>query len=122
MTEYRIIPCRTFIGDLYLQFKRTRKVRTFFGLGKEKEISEWCFIPSDDYPMVFGYWLTADSCPVRLPFHSESNFLHCFDEQESYELIPFTKKYPDVELYFEHLRILEKHTLKTKREKIKIEK
>ena len=101
-TEYRIIPCKTFIGDMYLQFKTTDKKNKLFGGIKEED--NWRFIPKELDAYVLGYYLNQDSCPTSLPFMQEGRFIHSFYEQESYELIPFTKRYEDVEQYFEHLR------------------
>jgi len=114
ITEYRILPHKTFIADLYLQFKRTRVVKTWFGFGKEKEIIEWCYIPEKSYPEVFGYWLSTYSAPSKLPFGREAEFISCFAEQESFDVIPFTKRYPDIEQYFEHLRNIRQQYLETK--------
>lgn len=114
-TEYRIVPITTFIADKYLQFKLVQTKMTW--LGKIKTVEEWCFIPQTGYPKVHGYWLTQEACPTSLPFMHEAEFLNSFYDQESYELIPFTKEYPDIEKYFEYLRSLRKGYLEQERVK-----
>lgn len=93
-TEYRIFPNPTFIADEYLQFKRLDK--------KGREI--WCYIPQEIYGKVTGDYLTQEDCPKNLPAFREADFIHGFYKQESYSLIPFTEKYPDIEEYFAYLQ------------------
>jgi hypothetical protein len=93
-TAYRIIPLKTFLADKYLQFKRLDK--------KGKEI--WCFVPDERYAYVIGECLTQETCPESLPFGGESNFKHSFYDQESFNLIPFSKDYPDIEAYFNRIQ------------------
>lgn len=104
-TEYRIIPHSTFIGDLYLQFKTIDEKTNFFGTKSIKE--SWRFVPEDGVAKVLGYFLHASDCPTKLTEWNESRFQSCFTGQENYSiggLIPFTKKYPNIEVYFEELR------------------
>lgn len=111
MTEYRIVECRTEFGDLYLQFKRKYTISVFKGilswfcLGKwiAKQREDWRFVPEATAAITRGSWLNSESCPVRFPKGYTQNFLHCFRYQE-WDLKKFTKEYPDIELYFEHLR------------------
>jgi hypothetical protein len=103
-TEYRIIPIETFIADQYLQFKRTID-------GDDK----WCFIPKIERPKVLGQFLTQEECPTELPKGSlAADFLHCFNDHQDYELVPFAKNYPDINLYFEELNLLRQEYLKKK--------
>lgn len=102
-TEYRIIPYKTYIADMYLQFKDVKVSRK--GLfGKKVLKTVWRFIPRKLDAYVLGEYMTKGTCPLQLPEHEEHRFLDCFFKQESYELIPFTKKYPDIEVYFEEIR------------------
>lgn len=100
-TEYRIIPNWTFIADKYLQFKFKGEKENFWG--KTDKIEEWRFVPSESIAEVLGYYLTKDICPSSLPWGSEGRFLNCFNEHETFDLIPFTEKYPDIDMYFKHL-------------------
>lgn len=88
-TQYRIIPKTTFIGDMYLQFKRDK---------------EWCYIPEYDYAYILGRYLNQSDCPTRLPIMGGADFLHSFHGQEGMWLIPFSKRWENIELYFYDLR------------------
>lgn len=101
MTEYRIVPYTsglTGLKSMYLQFKAIKKG----WFGKEKEV--WKYVPDKTSAYVKGWWLTIKDCPTGMSFLSDSDFLHAFHGQESYRLIPFTKKYPDIEVYFQEIR------------------
>ncbi len=116
LTEYRIIPCKTFIGDMYLQFKTIEQKTGLFG--GVKKVEKWRFVPQELYASVFGVYLSPESCPTSLPLMEESRFLHCFYEQESYDLIPFTNRYKDITQYFEHLANKRKEYLASEKDKI----
>ncbi len=115
MTEYRIVECRTQFADLYLQYKRkytvsvSRGILSWFCLGKYtvEERQDWRFIPFSTAAVTRGSWLNSESCPVRLPREYTQKFLNCFRNQE-WDLKKFIKEYPDIEVYFEHLRKLRK--------------
>jgi hypothetical protein len=110
MTEYRIIPCRTFIGDMYLQFKHTETITKRKGwlswLGIGNTVTEtrevWRFVPKEGYPKVHGYWLSQEACPSTLPFMHEAEFMHSFHQQEG-RLKGFAQNYPDIQVYFDKL-------------------
>lgn len=104
MTEYRIIPLKTFIADMYLQFKSIEEVKPFWFWQKPYTQEVWRFVPAENVGKVLGDYLTEQSCPTSLPSWNEDRFLHSFHQQESYSLIPFTKKYPNIEDYFLMLR------------------
>lgn len=117
-TEYRIIPYRTYIADKYLQFKDIVIVKPWFRKPYQKEV--WRFIPRSrpSYPAVHGYWLYKEDCPTSLPYFYEHAFLNCFNEQEDYDLIPFSEEYKDINDYFKYLRKQRKEYLE-KEEKAK---
>jgi len=108
-TKYRIITNRTFIADRYLQFASIQK--HFVCLNNEREV--WRYVPCSTNACVHGVYLKEQLCPTRLPSFKKSHFLNCFEGHEGYAIggiIPFTKQYPDISKYFEHLRDLrEKH-------------
>jgi len=116
-TEYRIIPYKTFIGDMYLQFKFIEKKKNFIGRIVVKET--WRFVPEESFSKVIGNSLSQDSCPKLLNSltMNEAYYMHSFYKQEKYFLIPFTKKYPNIEKYFEYLREIRKEYLKEQEEK-----
>ena len=116
LTKYRLFAQRTLLADYYLQFEYTYKKRKWFGWGKEVEITEWRYIPDERYTTITGAFLYQDLAPSSLLFYSlEHRMLRCFMEQESFKLIPFTKNYPDIEVYFEELREKRKKYLQEKR-------
>jgi hypothetical protein len=113
-TEYRILTCKTYYGNKYLQFKSTKTVRKrvrkwliFRGLGPSNQEECWRFVPDGGCTSVFGYYLDEESCPTSLPYGGEGRFLSCFHGQEDYQIggvTPFTKEYPDIKQYFAHLK------------------
>ena len=103
-TEYRIIPFKTFIADMYLQFKDVEIREKGLFKPKEEKVEVWRFVPEDTYAYVNGLYLTSSSCPVELPSWREGDFMHSFHKLESFNLIPFAKGYPDIEEYFKYLR------------------
>ncbi len=115
-TEYRIIPYKTYIGDLYLQFKTVDTVKKFFG--GTKIVENWRFVPQENRCVFLGSYLNPNECPTA--FIEGSHFLHCFHNQENYSvggLIPFTKKWPNINDYFEKLKSdRTKHLLKKETE------
>jgi len=98
-TVYRIVTCHTYIADRYLQFKSTKTSRF-----RKKVKDVWRLVPQEVASYVLGQWLYPTSCPTVFPYGMESRFINCFDGQESYDVIPFTDNYPDIEVYFEMLR------------------
>jgi hypothetical protein len=108
MTEYRIIPLRTFIGDMYLQFKDTEtfvRRHGFLWLKTTEEVREvWRFVPKEGYPRVHGYWLSKSRCPTSLPHRREAEFMHCFYSLQG-GLKRFKKQYPDIQKYFDYLTL-----------------
>lgn len=101
-TEYRIIPCNTIFGDMYLQFKCIEEKNKLFGGTEKKEV--WRFVPNEGVVYVLGYFQHKEECPTTLQYHQESDFKSCFYEREYFKLIPFTKQYEDIEDYFIYLR------------------
>ena len=53
-----------------------------------------------------GTYLSQKSCSPSAGLFSASDHLKCFIGLEKYDLIPFTKRYPDIENYFEERRKL----------------
>jgi len=92
-TEYRIIPYKTFLAEMFLQFK--------YYDGKN---TVRCFIPKKQTAYVLGENLTQESCPESVSHMEGAKFLCSNYEQEKYELVPFAKKYKNIEKYFEYLR------------------
>lgn len=111
-TEYRILPYQTFIADLYLQFKSIERKKKFFGGYTEKEV--WRFVPSDDMCKILGDYLNEFDCPTYLPSFRESYFIHDFATQEWHSIVPFIKKYPNIEDYFKEMQIKRKEYLEEK--------
>lgn len=112
-TEYRIIPYKTYIGDLYLQFKTVDTVKKFFG--GTKVVENWRFVPKENRCVFLGSYLNPDECPTR--FIEGSHFLHCFHNQENYViggLIPFIKQWPNINDYFLYLQEKRKAHLQKK--------
>jgi len=100
MTKYRILPQNTFIADLYLQFYHN---------------GSWRFIPKFLDGYVMGKYLTLEDSPEQLPAHEEGRFMHASHDQEAYELIPFSKKYDNIQIYFDSIIIKRKEYLNKKK-------
>jgi hypothetical protein len=98
MTEYRIVTINTFLADRFLQFRSTRTKRPF---PWHRTVTEdcWRFIPEMSQH-IFGYWSEQD-CPTQLPGLFDTSYMHSFHKQEDFNLIPFTKRYPDIQPYFD---------------------
>lgn len=111
-TEYRLIPLRTYSGDMYLQFKSTKKKRNIFG--KKKTVEVWRFVPKDSVASFLGLYLSEDKCPTSLPLFCEDRFLSCF---KSYDLLNFIMKYDNIDNYFKHISEKRSEYLKQEEEK-----
>jgi hypothetical protein len=113
-TEYRIIKNRTYIADYYLQFKSTKQVKNFPDVWNTHEVECWRYIPQDKYH-IFDY-LDENKCPTTISLGQENALMSCFYNQESYDLIPFTKQYSNIRLYFEKFNSLrDKHIQRIKK-------
>ncbi len=102
MTKYRLIPINQWgHTKMYLQFLYTYKKKTWFGWGKEEEKSVWLYVPRNS--ITYGP-LEQHECDSG--FDSGYRYKSSFFGQEHYfhGVISFTKKYPDIEVYFEHRR------------------
>lgn len=104
-TEYRIIPCSTYFGDKYLQFKSIeiiskRKILNFFCKTVEtKEV--WRFVPQNLDPMLLFY-ICENDCPTELTRH-QGRFMYCQHGKERI-LRDFAKNNPDISEYFKELK------------------
>jgi len=88
-TEYRLKKRNSCIGNLWLQFKDLKGV--------------WRYVPKE-LTATLGYSITQKGCPRTLTDLSSPDdlyYFHCFYNQENYNVIPFTKKYSNIEDYFE---------------------
>lgn len=101
-TSYRIIPIESFIGDMFLQFEQN---------------GVWRFVPEEMHSTVTGKYLSIEDCPDVLPKLEDNCFLHCYYKNQDYNLIPFTKLYPNIQTYFNSLKEKREKYLKEKEEK-----
>jgi hypothetical protein len=101
ITEYRLYPFKTFIGDIYLQFRYQAITKSIFG--REREVDRWVFVPNIE-TAILGYELYPCVCPKKIYESDGGKYMNCFIDQESFSIIPFTKKYPDIEEYFKERR------------------
>lgn len=83
-TKYRLKAEKTTCGDLSLQFLHNEK---------------WYYVPEDNTCYVLGHNLTKNLC-YEDGYSPDGRFMTSFIDQEKYDLIPFTKKYPIIEEYF----------------------
>lgn len=101
-TTYRILPFESYIGDMFLQFE---------------DNGIWKFIPEQRHSIVTGKYLTKEDCPDVLPKNEDSYFLHCYYKNQDYYLVPFSKSYPNIQMYFEMLNEKRAEYLKDKEDK-----
>ena len=105
MTEYRIITQRTTFGDRYLQFKSTKRRISFPQVWQIKEVECWRFVPEKSR-YIFGKISERDCARTLISLINDSQYMSCFHGQEDYEirgLLPFTRKYPEIQKYFDML-------------------
>jgi len=92
-TEYRLEKGSWISGPCYrLKFKDSN--------------GSWRFVPKEEQAKVLGNYLEQNDCSKNIDLFglNENHFIWSFIDQQEYDLIPFTKNYPDIEKYFEHLR------------------
>lgn len=101
-TKYRIVPIKSHVGDMFLQFE-------VHGV--------WRFVPDERFAYVTGKYLSINDCPTDLPEYEDGYFLRCYYKNQDYNLIPFTKNFPKILDYFTYLEIKREEYLKEKEEK-----
>ncbi|MDP2669299.1 MAG: hypothetical protein Q8P07_05745 [bacterium] len=74
----------------------------FFWRTRTIESECWRFIPRETTAYVLGDCFNENSCPTRIPYGWESRLLSSFYGQE-YALMAFTRKYYDIEKYFQEM-------------------
>ncbi|MGV8086562.1 MAG: hypothetical protein ACP5N1_02940 [Candidatus Woesearchaeota archaeon] len=115
-TEYRIITNRTLFADHYLQFKSTKKKINFPDFWNTSKVEVWRYVPSEELNIF--YYLNERMCPTSIFFMGESYMIGCFYGQEDFDIggvTPFTKKYPDINMYFKHFNSLRDEHLKNEK-------
>lgn len=120
-SEYRIITVSDSVTKLrFLQFKSKEKIyyREFFRfwIQKSKTVDCWRFILKKDYCMLYG---------IDFPTHlgqflgfficNEYHYYNSWPGQEHYDLTPFTKNYPDVNVYIQEAKEARKLYLEKQR-------
>ena len=106
-TEYRIVTNRTRIADRYLQFKSNLKKRNFPDFWNKRIVEVWRYIPTEE-THIFNY-LSEEDCPKVISYGEAGRLVNCFHGQEDFEysgITPFTKKFPDIQVYFAHFNSL----------------
>lgn len=101
-TNYRIVPIESYIGDMFLQFE---------------DNGVWKFVPEERHSYVTGRHLSIEDCPTEIPKHDDNYFLHCYYNNQEYNLIPFARLYINIQEYFKYLAVKREEYLKQKIEK-----
>jgi len=114
-TEYRLIKNKTHIAEYYLQFKSIKKETNFPDIWNNHDVECWRYVPKIKYN-IFDY-LDESKCPIKIFDGQEIQLMSCFYNQEKYELIPFTKKYPTIRKYFQEFNTQRDNYLKSNNEK-----
>jgi hypothetical protein len=115
-TEYRIVTAKTDSVKRYLQFKSKEQIRKFPDIWNKKEVECWRYIPEEN--IHFFSCLSEEDCPTFVSFFTAIDLVCSSYNLESYDLIPFTKRFPNINDYFSYIgKLREEHLAKEEKAK-----